>query len=703
MKKIILLNLYAFLFWIVALNLSVFDLIFLKYLKSFSNLIIILVLVGINLAALIQLFRAELFSKIEILSIASILSLLVAPLLITLEYAFFGSIFPKLPFINSLAIFIFLLIIHHKKKTVNLENFDFLNLEFKKENILKFIKSPFFFAFLTCTASITITFSTFYALPEFDPYYWYFNFQEMVARGTLTPINGYRPLFMSLVYIFNQSAQVDLYAIFKYIIPSLTLIILIPAYLVAKNQNSRLKQLAFLLVPFINASLFLYSQMPIPQAIFNIALFFFTFFLLYSWITQHSLFYFLSGIIILFAYFYHESALIVFLIWCTVTLLAYKENILNFIKNNQLSSFLIFIILILNFSQILEGPYIFLSSQFNKAFFLKNIFNFNFLFPAEYSNIDKNLMGWKDLTGVIKYYIYYVGPTFFITITYFTYFFLRNQQFKKYVTKNLFAKELLVLLVSFFCFFAISEILPRFSGIALLPERSWIFGGIFSIIFLFFIFNHLYINRFLLIILIFSFFINIGGALYINNLKKYVVTPSDINLAEWIKKNLPSDRVLFSSNKKGPLQLYSDSIVIEIPANFFYDLNTYQQKIEEFRYGETDLSVQYSALVNELYSNISDLKINDIKNQRETIANLLEKNSTLSDKISNLLSLPNNENKHNLYIFFSKINENNPYINRPYYKKINYSTDNFIFDKHPDKFKRIYSDQDDTNIIWQIL
>lgn len=702
MKKLVLLNLSAFLFWIVASSLSNFDLAFFKYLKSFSSLIITLALVGINLTALIQLFRTQLFSKIEILSIASVLALLIAPLFITLEYTFLGWLFTKLPFINSLIIFILLLIIYYKKKNVNLENFDFLNLNIKKDNILKFIKSPLFFASIICSAAIFIIFSTFYALPELDPYYWYSNFQEMFARGSIMQLFGYRPLFSSLVYIFNQTSEIDFYAVFKYALPFLALLILIPSYLIANSFKSWLQKFLILLLMFINASAFLYSQMPIPQMILNITIFYFTFFLLYSWITQNTLFYFLSGIIILFSYYYHESAALILLIWCAIAILAYGKNLFNFIRNNRLASFLIFFIIVLNFSKFLKGPSSFLTYHFNKIFSFENILKFNFLFPAKYSNIDGNLMGWNDLAGVIKYYIYYVGPVFFIIIAYFLYLFIRNQQFKKYAIKNLAAKELLTLFIAFLCFFSISEILPRIFGIALLPERAWVLGGIFSIVFLFLIFKYQKNNKFLYTLVIISLFINLFGAIYINNLKKYMVTTGNIESAEWIKKNLPENRILFSNSNSGALKLYSQSITVGMPDEFYYSIDAYQENIEQFKYGKIGLNAEYDNLADEMINDVSGLKNYDIKKQKNDINFLLEKNSIVSKKISNLLSLPNNEGKYNLYIYFSKTNKDNPYIDRPYNKNLSQLQD-FIFDKYPEKFKRIYFDQANNIIIWQVL
>lgn len=702
MRKLILFNLYAFLFWIAALSLSCFNLAFFRYIESFSALIIILVLVGINLTALIQLFNSKQFSKIEILSIASVLALIISPFLITLEYSFLSYLSPNLPFINSLAIFILLLIIRYKKMDANLENFDFISFKITRNDILKFIKSPLFFTLLIFISSIIITFSAFYALPELDPYHWYADYQEMLSQGKIAALSEYRPLFISLVYIFNQSSNIDLYAVFKYVIPLCALLILIPSYLVTTRFDSKLQKFLIFLFPFINASAFLYLEMPIPQAFFSIITYFFTLFLIYSWLSQNNFFYFLSGAIILSAYFYHESATLMFLIWCIIALIFFGKRIAETAKKNTLASFLILAIFILNFLPFIRGPFEFLSYNFKKIILHLSASNFNLFFPAHYTNIDGNLMGWGDFIGVIKYYAFYVGPTFFIIFLFFTYLLFRDFNFRNYAKKSLFSKEVLTLIISFLLFFSISEVIPRIFDISLLPERSWIFGGIFSIVFLFIIFKYQCQNKFLYILIIISLFINLGGALYINNLKKYIITSGDLNSAEWIKKNLPGDRILFSNSKRWAIKLYSSSMPIGVPDEFYYNLDIYQKTINKFKHGEIEFDTQYDDLTNEMIDNISDLKKYDFKKQRDNITSLLEKNSILSRKISNLQLPLNSEKNQGLYIYFSKTNENNPYINRPYYKVSNQLRD-FIFDKYPEKFKRIYFDQVNDIIIWQIL
>jgi hypothetical protein len=124
-----------------------------------------------------------------------------------------------------------------------------------------------------------------------------------------------------------------------------------------------------------------------------------------------------------------------------------------------------------------------------------------------------------------------------------------------------------------------------------------------------------------------------------------MITSGNITSAEWIKKNLPGNRVIISNIGQNALKIYSSSIILDVPIEFYFDQEFYQKTIDQLRY--------------------------------------------------------KNNNK-SFYIYYSKINANNPYIGRPYYKPPSQMQD-FIFEKYPDKFKKIYYDQANEIILWKIL
>jgi hypothetical protein len=704
MRKLILLNLYAFLFWIVTLSLSNFDSAIFNYLKSFSNLVLIMILSGINLTAILQLFYPQKLSNIEFISIASILALFITPFLITFEYASLGWLSPKLPLANSLIIFaIFLIVSYIGKNKLYLKNIDFPNFQFKKNSLWQFIKSPFFWALIIYTSAVAIAFSSFRALPELDPYYWYFYYQDVIDQGKITLFTGYRPLFISLIYALNQAAGIALISVFKYVLPLMTLLILIPAQLLAQTHKSWLKQFAILLLPFISASTFLYSQIPIPQAILNIITCYFTLFLLYSWITGKNLFFFAAGVIMVLAYYYHETIVLIALIWLSITLIFFGKKILETARKNILATLLAAFILLVNVWPYLAGPYDFLKCNVGRLAAPITSREINLLFPAQYVNVDGNAMGWGDLTGVTKYYIYYAGSVFFVVISYWIYLTFINFRTRKELKKDLFSKEILVLTLSFLCFFSISEILPRFFNIAFLPERAWIFGSLFSAVFMLLIFKYQKGGRLMPAIIVVAFFINLGGALYINNLKKYIFTDATVRSAEWIRNNLPKDRIIFVNNNLSAMRLYSESAIINAENEFYFNKDSYEKSIGNFLYGDYGWLNNYKKNTDTILKNITDLRSYDAEKQKKEIIAVLSKNSDISNENIKLLSLPNNKDKNNIYIYYSKINPNNPYLDRPYYNIPEEPLAGLIFDRESDKFERIYFDDANDITIWKIL
>jgi hypothetical protein len=164
-----------------------------------------------------------------------------------------------------------------------------------------------------------------------------------------------------------------------------------------------------------------------------------------------------------------------------------------------------------------------------------------------YTNIDGNVVGWGNWLGVMKYYAFYVGPAVFVTIGILIYLSLSPELRKRFYNHWNEKKEFLVLGISFFLFFTIAEILPRFFSVALLPERSWGFAGLIllSTIPLFFKYSKTK-NIWLAIFLIGAILTNIGGAIYINSLKKYLITPIQIESAEWIKYEIPEEKIIFT-------------------------------------------------------------------------------------------------------------------------------------------------------------
>jgi hypothetical protein len=313
--------------------------------------------------------------------------------------------------------------------------------------------------------------------------------------------------------------------------------------------------------------------------------------------------------------------------------------------------------------------------------------HFNWLYPAQYSNVDRNMMGWDSWGGIIKFYAYYVSPLFGMVLFFFL-ILLANKKFRSFVLETIFKNTaLLILFLSFLTFFVIAEIFPRFPGIALLPDRAWVFAGIFGYLFLFLLLQY-FSKLSLKIITAFSllFIIAIGGALYINYLKRYLISPLQLQSAEWIESSLPSNRLFLSYGHRSLLPVHAKSPVINISSSLYCktDLQEFEKSITTLENSKKILTIQPLSIIPTLTISISNKYI-----------------YTLTP-LSSLKEKP-------LYIYYSQVHTKNPYRDRPYSMK-SWGIDpcpegKFLFDQFPQKFNRVYylKDKFDEVIIWKVL
>jgi hypothetical protein len=656
-------------------------------------------LTGLNLVIIIEKLTRSKFDWLEKINIAALLALVFLPFLLTLEYSKFHIFFPSLPFINSLVIFLIAI----STNPLALERIS-VKAYFKETITRSLLLATLFY-----TVIILIITLSYYALPDLDPYYWLTTYNDSFTQNKIVYITQYRPLFASLTYIFNQTAQVDIYAYFKYIVPFLTLLVLFPASLVARIFHGTLQQLAILLLPIVSASFLLYYQIPIPQAILNITLTYFVFFLIYSWLSQRHFFYYLAGFGIFGAYFYHEAAALVLLPWFVVTLWRYRQTIIDAVRRQKLAALLI-LLLILSYATLLLSPIAaFLLTWTNSGLHLIQSSHTNFSFPATYINIDGNAVGWGDGLGVFKYYAFYVGPTIFITLILSLGLLISFRSIRSSEKTTSFQLEFIVLGVCFLLFFIIAEILPRFFNVALLPERAWGFAGLFllSLVPIFFKQYSKY-SKHLALLLIVTMFINIGGALYINNLKKYLITPAQMTSAEWISGALPVKRVFFSYGHDNLLRVFSQSSVVgSNNPEFYADIRAFDAALETFIANHQGLDQRFIQELTTLTFNLRELRGRDLQSDTKYVTTTLDSISSDVEKLKTSIeaNAKNQEEKlAPIYIYYAKTSDKNPYALRPYIKSDNTEVmSSFIFDQYPKRFKRIYALPDNEVIIWQSI
>lgn len=669
------------------------------HLQSFLILTITLPLAGLNLTAILEKLVRITLDPLEKLAVAAGIALVGIPFLLSVEYSHFHLLAPTLPIVNAL--FFFLLAM-------------WLNpFSLEKPGGFSATPSRYFWSLTSAclfyaTLILVIT-SAYYPLPDLDPYYWFSQYRTDFALSQLTPLNGYRPLFASLAYLFNQTAGVDLYAFFKYALPALMLLVLVPATLVARQFHRFTEQFAILLLPLASASLILYFQIPIPQAMLNIALVFFIFFLLYSWMTQKSFFYFLAGAVAFGAYFYHEAAIFIFLLWLLTTLYHYRHHIKTVIRDHRLSS-LLFLLIAFSYAPLLINPmYHFLSAWMEHSLDLLGSIHLNLAFPATYVNIDGNAVGWGDGIGVMKYYAFYVGPAVFLALAVLTTNLKvrsADDEYWKIVRKH---KEFWILASAFLLFFIVAEILPRFMNIALLPERAWGFAGILllAIVPLTFM-HHPRRAHGLAILFIIAALINAGGAIYINSLKRYLITPEQVTSAEWIKTALPAHRVVFTYGHSRLLRIHAQTPVINVENPELYsDIRVFDDRYLKYQSDNRSLQRRTTETITDLTADLDRLHELHVDTDAERLIQRLNQialtASTLEQTIQHKLGQAE-QAEDQFYIYYAETSSRNPYANRPYMKVESVKAEGgFVYDQYPERFQRVYALPRDEVVMWKLL
>lgn len=668
--------------------------------------IIICILPAINATAILSKVSGKIFDRVEFASIASVLSLLLAPFVLSLENDFLHILSPELPILNTAASFLLFSIFFRSYK--NGSEQETLPLRANEQNNFPF-RASFITSLIILSGAVFGIVTAYYPLPDFDPYYWVAFFQDEFTKGLISSLTSYRPLFSSLTYIFNQSAGIDLYAYFKYILPFFALTPLIPAMLIARRFSDLISQMIIFLVPLANASYFLYSTLPIPQAIFNSLLISAIFFTLHSFFSQKRIYSFLAGTILFIGFFYHEMAVIPLFAWSIVWFFSEWKNIISFTQKNKLVMALILLLFLSNFS--LFAPMIaFGADWIGKIIHLISTSQTNFSFPAQYINIDSNSVGWQDASGVLRYYAYYFGPAAILALLVVVF---KLRDISRTVFKQ---KETLFLILSLLLFVLISDIFPRLFSIALLPERALGFVSLFLLSFVPILFltsssKALRWRRLIPLGILIALFINLGAALYINSLKVYLITPAELASAEWIKTHLPENRIIFSSNNRRLLKFHANSATADLPNREFYaDQDHLEEYIRQYALEEAPIVDSVRQQLQKTADTLADLSNKDDLLSSDFLSYL----QTGSEELTTIHSLVEKElaSKYaqekpdgNYYIYYSAPNAKNPYAKRPYMQseKLETPATGFTFDRSPDRFMRVYSLPLDEVVIWKLI
>lgn len=659
-------------------------------LKQSLLLLIALPLTALNLTAILEKLANKSLGWLEKILTATILGLTLPPLFTTLFFTLFDFATPSLPFFLTLGSFLIAV-------SINPQFLDRRVILNRNESwifcILSFL--TFLFSFMTVRA--------FYALPDLDPYYWLSLYQGAFTQGLVTPLHLYRPLFSSLSYIFVITSGVDSYAYFKYVLPFCSLLLLFPLALLASHFKDPVAKVLVYFLPFVTASFVLYSHTPIPQAILNIGLVLFCITMLHSFFTRDTFFLFLSGFLLLGLSFYHEAASILGLIWLLTVVVFYRQSLKTIYQKNPLLVTLLCVLILLQALSLSGNLFQFIFYWINRILFLLQWSAPNFSYPATYTNIDGMTVGWITLTGVLHYYAFYAGPLFFASVV------ASILIFHKSLVKRqtLVQPESVILLLASVFFLSIAEVLPRLFNIALLPERALGFATLFSVTFLLLLLHSLNgkILRLSSSLLIGFFLINIGGALYINNLKQYLITPAQITSAHWLRSSLANNAIIMSYGNENLLRVHAQATVFKSNDPLFYsNLDSFVKLYQEALFQQSGFETSAKHYSEGITHSLKNIKIfaenNNQTNLIKEVQDIEKASSSFLNTLEASKTIPS-DTPNSVYVYYARTSPQNPYAKRPYIAGAE-EAPVFIFDQRSD-FKRIYTHPHDEIVIWQYL
>lgn len=685
--------------------------------RIIGGLFLLIFGLGINSTLIIQWIFRRRFDQFEFLSLSLLNGILIAPAILILDFVIFKKTYDWHPIANILAFLIIAGILLFFKKT----SFPVISIPKKS-----FWKHPFFIVFIFGLVFTLIQTLLYNALPDLDPYRWLMKYANQYANQQLDTLG--RSFFCAFVFIGTRITGLSIFLFFKYIIPFIFLSVLFPAWMVARDFKNFKKQLVFLLFVFASPVLILYTETPMPQSLLITLAYFFIFFLFYALEKKDNLFLCIAGVSIFLSFFYHQAGSIIFLIWLLIFLFAKRA----FIFLNKKTFLLLLLLAVINM-RFFEKIWQFLSSwifSIIPSFFASN--NLNLFYPAYYINVDRNSMGWGSSIGVMKFYAFHMGPLLGSVLTLFLLMLLFNKSFRSFFMEKI-AKNIavLIILVIFIIFFTIAEIFPRFPNISLLPDRAWVFCGIFAFVFLYILLHFVKkISNRMVCFFMLLFLINISGALYINYLKRYLITPAQLESAEWIKSKLPQNRIFLSFGHKNLLPIHANSPLVRIPIDLYCskdiqvfnnimadsDFNNAQNNFIKRQYNflkstNTTIKNDFQNFLESkevVYSQKStDFRSIGSKKNESVIINPIDISSIAASSSSDSIEDISFFEGKKLYVYYSRQHQKNPYRGRPY-KMITWGAEScpdgeFLFDLYPDKFKRVYQSDDKEVIIWQVL
>jgi len=591
----------------------------------------------------------------------------------------------------------------------------------------RLIRHPVVWALIIVALVHAITLSSFSFLPAHDNYSILLKAEQNIEAGQIVTTGEIeRYPFDALIIIIRYLSGLSLFSIFKYVIPGLTILSVIPLWLLARSVSNKYQQLIILLFPLASPTLILEFDITRYQVVFLAALFSFIGLLYESYISKRlALFYVVGGFSVM-GLLFHPLFSLFFLLWIFAWLWSRRNHIIKI-------KYMLWLL-----AGLMAAGRFGISDMYKRMEGIARLvisglvnMNVNFRFPARYINVDGSDVGWPGISGVTKYYAYYAGP-FILTILVLVIvlFGASSSARRRFMSAwSNPATGLILLMLAMFMF--IADIFPRIISLAYLPDRAWQLIGILMVMPLAFILRSVSGRRsFIITIWLFIALLgSVSGAIYINNLTKFTMPDYELTAAEWIKDNLPEDPIIFSHGSSDLIKYHARATRIKMNLQFYYQASfpeavTFLMEAVGSNTSNPDLNniilagdkrfikpfesyIQSMVWFRDSYVKTGQMD-EAVEIAKETEIALKEAVKEINKQLYEMSIETQVENNDitlsEVYIYFARADPRNPYIDRPYLYKwyqIPEGEEMMVWDRYPDLFPRIYQDGDKV-VIWRV-
>jgi hypothetical protein len=553
------LNLSVVLIWLLSAYLSkLYSLSVLEILSVIVAWFVVFILSGTSLAYTSCSFlkKNSLSSNIALLfSVGIICSLFLIPLLLfTLNISF--PLDTPLLLVSAYVIFLLIPLLRPKLH---------LSENLSPTSRLSALRHPITIALIIIFLVQSLALSQFSFLPGLDTYTLLMTYESKPFSQLYELSSGVNRILLStLIATFQRLSNATYFNIFKYWFPLVSLLSVVPLWLLARSIKNKRAQLIVLLTPLITPSVILDFTTTRHQVILQLFLYLALGLLFTAYKYNRPSLLWLTFLTSLAGALYHPLFLIITVILALAALFSIRHLIL---RHPLLSILFIFLFFKLTYS--LHLTFFLNNVRLRFEPIIQNIFSlrWNLIYPTQFIS-EGVQMGWPGIGGVLKFYGYYCGPLTAIVLFCFLFSLLISKPFRQRAFRYTFSPYLFPLLSFGLLLFFLAEIIPRLSYITYLPDRAWTLISFLTPLLLVLLFKSFSKIAGSYLFTTASFFlitISVAGAIHVNQTTAYTIPDFEFEAASWINDNLPTDRYFFTSSSKNILRYYARSKLLSMP------------------------------------------------------------------------------------------------------------------------------------------